>query len=160
MRERIIRLGFFSGQIGSVFHVLYAIQGLNMLMRWLIPEIGFLNGHPAQSRLHVEAQRLFGFTCVRGALMGIAMFVPSMIVFVTLQDFGYGRRSEMEHFVYVFICVCAIAKTLVLLANRETVRNRIREMIGELHIQICYECGYDLSGNVTGICSECGTHLK
>ncbi len=25
---------------------------------------------------------------------------------------------------------------------------------------LCHECGYDLTGNVTGVCSECGTRIR
>lgn len=127
-----------------------------MLTKWLVPEIAYLKGHPLQSELHVEAQRSFGFTFVRGLLLGAAMFVPSICVVAMLQEFGVRRRSEMSSFLFVLVLLCALSKGAVMLVNRRSARIKIRELMRGYGIPICHGCGYNLTGNVSGVCSECG----
>lgn len=58
----------------------------------------------------------------------------------------------------VVACVC-----VVLLIHWERLRTRVRlELRKELRekgVQVCVPCGYSLTGNVSGVCPECGTEI-
>jgi hypothetical protein len=34
------------------------------------------------------------------------------------------------------------------------------ELLRKLSVHLCRQCGYDLTGNVTGVCPECGTAIS
>jgi hypothetical protein len=38
----------------------------------------------------------------------------------------------------------------------------MRSLRGDVRTEkgLCHKCGYDLTGNVTGVCSECGTRIR
>ncbi|GJM24523.1 MAG: hypothetical protein DHS20C16_09380 [Phycisphaerae bacterium] len=127
-----------------------------MLTKWLVPELAYLNVHPLHTKLYIEAQRSFGFTFIRGLILGVAMLIPSICILITLRDYGVVRRFGPSTLLYVFILLCAFLKWMVMLANRHPTRVKIRELMRGYGIRICRGCGYNLTGNVSGVCPECG----
>ena len=49
----------------------------------------------------------------------------------------------------------ALAAYPLVTLNRGPLRRRRRRKRGQ-----CLDCGYDLTGNVTGVCSECGSKIE
>ena len=43
---------------------------------------------------------------------------------------------------------------------RHRYRRFLRKRLNALGIPICIKCGYDLTGNVSGVCPECGAGIK
>lgn len=46
------------------------------------------------------------------------------------------------------------------LASRKPIRCQLRRQLLQRGIPVCIDCGYDLSGNVSGRCPECGKPFK
>jgi peptidoglycan/LPS O-acetylase OafA/YrhL len=59
----------------------------------------------------------------------------------------------------VFVGGCAATFGLCYAATRiaEPLLQRVRQFVPEGDYHICMKCGYDLTGNVSGRCPECGT---
>ena len=45
-------------------------------------------------------------------------------------------------------------------ANRRRRRRRLRRLLHDRGVPICVECAYDLTGNVSGVCPECGAEVQ
>ena len=44
--------------------------------------------------------------------------------------------------------------------TRRDIRRRLREQLVKKGIPVCITCGYNLTGNESGVCPECGTEIK
>jgi len=42
---------------------------------------------------------------------------------------------------------------------RMPVRRSLRKQLAEMEVPCCIHCGYDLTGNVSGVCPECGEKI-
>ena len=43
---------------------------------------------------------------------------------------------------------------------RDVIRRSLRRQLAEIVVQLCITCGYDLTGNESGVCPECGTKIE
>ena len=50
-----------------------------------------------------------------------------------------------------------LGSTAMLLLTRRPMRHALRRELLALGIPICLACGYDLTGNESGVCPECGS---
>lgn len=48
----------------------------------------------------------------------------------------------------------------VLWFMRRNIRRRLRAQLASKGVPICIPCGYNLTGNLSGVCSECGTKIE
>lgn len=64
----------------------------------------------------------------------------------------YGIRTDLR--VYLMVCWCATQVGAWIIACA-----RIERANRAASPKLCWTCGYDLTGNITGICSECGTPI-
>ncbi len=72
------------------------------------------------------------------------------------------RQTGIAAYTYVWsICATAVGAALASILTLWLIRRRMaRNMRAELLKRgkpICLSCGYDLTGNVSGVCPECGT---
>ena len=44
--------------------------------------------------------------------------------------------------------------------TRRGIRRRLREQLAKKGIPVCIPCGYNLTGNESGVCPECGTAMQ
>ncbi len=44
--------------------------------------------------------------------------------------------------------------------TRRDIRRRLRAQLAKKGIPVCIPCGYDLTGNISGTCPECGTAVE
>ena len=59
----------------------------------------------------------------------------------------------------VFLLYIAIFGAAVWFA-RQDIRRRLRAQLASKGIPICIPCGYNLTGNVSGVCPECGKRIE
>ena len=65
--------------------------------------------------------------------------------------------SAMAYGIYLLILVSSIASPLS--QRHREIRRGLREMLADKGMSICQGCGYNLTGNVSGICPECGEKI-
>ena len=76
-------------------------------------------------------------------ICAVLMFIPLLSLFVLLSVNNQTNKAFKR---------AGIRVGLMGVAD-ETVRRRLLD-------NLCRECGYDLTGNVSGVCPECGTTIR
>jgi len=66
-----------------------------------------------------------------------------------------GTRLGMRHLVLPFWMPSSLFAGVLWYCNRPRALRRRRKKRG-----LCANCGYNLTGNVTGVCSECGMEIE
>lgn len=91
--------------------------------------------------------------------MAVTALVWSLIV---LPVFAFAPTpSFMVVGVSVALVLCPIASTWTnILLFRDELRTSLRKQLREAGVPICIACGYDLTGSVSEVCSECGTRIR
>lgn len=127
----------------------------NMFVELFFPETRRLQPHD-RPRVAAHAFRMLGLTGYTGFALGTLLAIPSAIVAEELDGvlrFTYGMRVSP---LLVFAMACICVQTSWALAVRRSVRQWLREELSRCGVPVCTACGYDLTGNVTGTCPECG----
>ena len=92
----------------------------------------------------------------------LVVYIPSLLMYIFA-----GRKIEQvlnEYFgIPPFVCIaffCVIFITayvyFTILIPRHGIRMSLRKQLIESGIRVCMNCGYQLEGNTSGICPECG----
>ena len=123
---------------------------------WLIPEL---------LRLPDDRQRMEVFRNSHsrnwnrfGTVLALLFGAPSGIIVALHQTHGSANRFWMKVLVFV-VGWCAAFMLLVaggLMLNRSALRRRVRIELCNRAFATCLGCGYDLTGNISGVCPECG----
>jgi hypothetical protein len=132
----------------------------SILLEWFLPETSRLPEQRERSLVAARVLRMLGFTGPRGFLVGAFLFVPSVLIARELSGLlrvGYGWLVPFWA-VYAAACICV--QVLMAVAVRRSVRRRVRKELSERGLPVCAACGYDLTGNVSGTCPECGQPSK
>jgi hypothetical protein len=58
------------------------------------------------------------------------------------------------------VVVAALACVLIIWLVRKWITRSLREELNRRNLPTCLACGYDLTGNVSGTCPECGTTIS
>ncbi len=132
------------------------------LWRWLFPEL-----------VHVgdaEARRVLEQTL---AATWLSFFVPSSLPVLVglLMPFGiigiswlvgsFGASGAAALGIYMGGTVLTVLSLLVAFRLcRKRIRNKLRQALSKRGYPICETCGYNLTGNTSGTCPECGTDIE
>lgn len=127
-----------------------------MLLKRLVPEIGCVQDRRIRARITTKAMRLSGVTWWRGFLTGVTAFIPAAILADSYYFWRFGpfNRAQMFMILFVMLCVCMQLSWMLLVSG--SVRRNVRRLLRQYGLFFCYDCGYDLTGNVSGNCPECG----
>jgi hypothetical protein len=71
----------------------------------------------------------------------------------------YGYSGVVIDFVLPFAAALIAAIYAILLIRRRITLDLRKQLVAR-GLPTCVRCGYDLTGNVSGVCSECGTAAK
>lgn len=131
------------------------VEGAEPRWRSKFPELDRFTSTEDEQVAWARASRL-AFQPVDFVILSIILFVPAFGVF--LWRSGWGQIS------YVMITATIIAEigaglfaTLVVpLVSRGVMRRSLRRSLNGCGIPTCIGCGYDLTGNMSGTCPECG----
>ncbi len=91
------------------------------------------------------------------AIAGVV--APSVVIQFSLRRLGIPMAWRgMAR--WLVVAVTVVASWAILLAFRKTIRRVLWRVLRDHGIPCCTSCGYDLTGNVSGICPECGEALR
>lgn len=85
------------------------------------------------------------------------IWVHGQIIRPFLVSKGVPRAVVFVLAVVVLLALCFIAMVPILRRERRIVRSKLQRLLRLEGKAICAKCHYDLTGNTTGICPECGT---
>jgi len=129
------------------------------LMEWLYPELRYTPSRRTVRELYQGAYpRWFGL--VWGIGIGVSVLLaqyfsrsatPAISAALGLS----GLRSIIEMLLFIMSAGCCI--TAITWTFNRRVRRRMREVLIAHGYEICVECGYDLHGQESPRCPECGT---
>ncbi len=130
---------------------------MNRMILKLFPELERLPTKKAQREAWSTATRTVG-TSWRywAAIAGIV--APSVVVQFSLRLLGIPMawRGMLR---WLVVAVTVMGCWAVLLAFRKTIRRILWRLLMDQGIPCCVQCGYNLEGNVSGICPECGERI-
>ena len=115
----------------------------------ILPELNMFEPGPERQRMLQDA--------VNGRRTRIAVLlsvVASTGVFVLWDKLVASVPSRWS--VYLLFTLCLIGFGIATWFTREDIRRRLRAELAKKGIPVCIPCGYNLTGNVSGICPECG----
>lgn len=95
-----------------------------------------------------------------------ALFVSPIIIPVLVVNIGWawvagvlgvGKQPAM-----LILALVSLSATLLIIRwiYRQIVVKHLRVELRRLGVPVCLSCGYDLTGNVTGVCSECAEKVE
>ena len=117
------------------------------------PELLRLQDAFDRERVWMQALKDTGFVWVK-PISGMVVFGLFLLVFVQLS------MSFPLLFGLVFIALFLGTKWSLSLLFRRRIRRSIRQQLRERGMRICLECGYNLTGNTSGMCPECAAKVE
>jgi hypothetical protein len=82
--------------------------------------------------------------------LAVLVFGPALMFFLFLVSWDIRLRI-------VFAAACILLAAIWEIAvARKPIRHSLRGHLIKIGVPVCLKCGYDLKGNVSGICPECG----
>lgn len=141
----------------------------NRLNVWLVPEWEHLGSEP-QDR-HSAWHRIYSRFLRKGGwlffVVASVVVIPLTqgVVFLATMAASQIPRTQTSVAAIVFVAVlllllCVALPLLLVKALVRFMRPCIRAELRELGINLCTKCGYNLTGNVSGRCPECGTAIE
>jgi Na+/melibiose symporter-like transporter len=91
------------------------------------------------------------------AIAGIV--APSAVLQFSLRRLGI-PMAWRGPFRGLVVAITVILCWAILLAFRKTIRRTLWRLLLDHGIPCCTSCGYDLTGNESGICPECGEPVE
>lgn len=104
-----------------------------------------------RNRILNKASYVLLFCCVEGVLIATSYYLPT-ILGVPLELRSTWRLCS---FIVEFV-----TPVLLFLCYRQLIRSELRTEASISSMLYCANCGYDLRGTQSGICSECGTPVS
>ena len=126
-------------------------------MAWLydklFPELTFVEPGPDRKRLIEQAM-----SGPRTLVTSLLLVIIATGLFVLWDKLIESVSSNWSLFVVYGFYPLALA--VAVWSTRRGIRRRLRVQLVASGILICIPCGYNLTGNVSGVCPECGTEIK
>lgn len=92
--------------------------------------------------------------------------MPLMFLFILAVTFApellsahINRNTTLLWFPVISGFVIPICGVVVIWFQRRHLQRSLWRQLADLGIPCCVQCGYDLTGNVSGICPECGERI-
>ena len=132
---------------------------------WLYPELeGF---DTEEDRNHVLSQcsknvtigwptRLIFFGGIVVAHAWVALQWP---IAVFLLGMGMPVMAGKALGSAVYLAIIVMSMSTLFRRKRLIVRGRLQEMLSQKKVSFGLKCGYNLTGNVSGVCPECGEKI-
>ena len=125
---------------------------MSWLYEKLFPELTFVEPGPGRKRLIEHAM---SWPRIHVAALTLVMIATGL--FVLWDKLIESVSSNWSLFVVYGFYPLALA--VAVWSTRRGIRRRLRVQLVASGIPICIPRGYNLTGNVTGVCPECGTEI-
>jgi hypothetical protein len=128
-----------------------------MLLKRMIPEIWRLPDARDRGQVRVQALRQLCLTGPIGLGLGLLLVIPAVALGEAVIRLLGGRSfgPGIPHLI-CFALLCALVQAALMFCLKGHARARIRQELRARGLPTCLQCGYDLTGNVSGACPECG----
>lgn len=118
------------------------------------PEVRYMRDEALRTRYLAQAQYRFQEKHgAKGSIGRNALFLSLFLVPILVP------RGPLWVRIIIAALLWSSASWLYARLNRERLRSCLREVIGESG-EACPSCGFDMHGNLGGICSECGCSVS
>ncbi len=116
----------------------------------ILPELILLEPGPERQRMLQQA--------VNGPRTRAAAFlvvVGATGLFVLWDKLVASVPSSWS--LHLLSMLCLIGFGIAIWFSRQDIRRRLRAQLAKKGIPVCIPCGYNLTGNESGVCPECGS---
>ena len=125
----------------------------------LLPKLQFL-GRKRKSRLMRQVFPSRHSQLALGLMIGALAFAGGIVAAGLTRHVAPKLTGIARLIVFAAVYVVIVAAALGIFAHYVTKRLKPR-LLSELRRRgLCHECGYDLSGNTSGVCPECGAAVE
>lgn len=135
---------------------------MNRMYNRLLPELSrFPTTHDAEQALKKACRRLLRDR--RYWMIGVAVWTIYVLVAAAGQELvaGHVNRNTVLLWTPLLAGVLALPVAVIQIwLCRRYIQGSIRREMVERGMLVCVHCGYDLTGNISGICPECGTPVR
>ena len=119
----------------------------------ILPELTLID--PGSQRVRMLQRAVnnprTGVTAFLSVILATALFVLWDKLVASVSP-GWGLLMMLLLYIIIF--------GAVLWFMRQDIRRRLRAQLAANGIPICVPCGYNLTGNESGVCPECGTKIE
>ena len=118
-----------------------------------LPELTLLEPGPERQRMFLEA--------VNGPRTRVAAFlvvVGATGLFVLWDKLVVSVPSSWS--LYLMLMLYLVGVGTAIWFTRRSIRRRLRAQLAKKGIPVCIPCGYNLTGNESGVCPECGAAMQ
>ena len=119
----------------------------------ILPELTLLEPGPERQRMFQQA--------VNGPRTRVAAFlvvVGPTGLFVLWDKLVVSVPSSWSLYLMLMLYLMGIGTAIWF--TRRGIRRRLRAQLAQKGIPVCVPCGYNLTGNESGVCPECGTAMQ
>jgi len=121
----------------------------------ILPELLLFESGPERKRMLKQVHST-PRTMVAAVLFGLANFALYVLTSDSIIALGLPKSLvALLYLAYVFA-----ALSVPTWFTRRAIRRELRVQLKKRGIPICIPCGYDLTGNVSGVCPECGAAIE
>jgi len=131
-----------------------------MILSLIVPEIDYFADRRARNAALVFVMRNFAMTGIGGYVLGLIAVFVSVVIVDDFRFLGHSVSLVLLALFVVFVPTFTVLQGIVIAIFRGPVRRYLRRQFAGSRCLRCLICGYDLQGNVSGTCPECGTGCR
>lgn len=125
-----------------------------MILSKLFPELQRLPTRKARRRAMSVAMAAVS---MRGLYWAAILGIVAVSVWVQFSLRRFGIPMAWRGWVGQGVVVVTVLSCwMLILSFKKTIRRRLWRVLADHGIPCCTVCGYNLTGNVSGVCPECG----
>ena len=132
----------------------YRLKQTSLLVR-LYPELARFANDVDRGVAYRQAFGRVGVTRGIWLLLAVVLLGVAIITYLSMR-----LHIDARYFTLLPVCLSLIFIMTATWIARSTMRRALREELLRRGIPICINCAYDLTGNVSGRCPECGKLFK
>ncbi len=118
----------------------------------ILPELTLLEPGPERQRMFQQA-----VNAPRTRVAAFLVMIGATGLFVLWDKLVVSVPSSWSLYLMLMLYLMGIGTAIWF--TRRGIRRRLRAQLARKGIPVCVPCGYNLTGNESGVCPECGTAM-